>query len=79
MLTSVSPSTYSACFGGRALRGEVRRSAQLHDALRDLVGMALFFIRVIEKLLGTLCECMPRAMNDDAITQDAHDSVARRH
>ena len=53
MLTSESPSTYSAWLRpDESFGGEIWRSAQLHDALRDLVGMALFFVRVVEKLLG---------------------------
>ena len=39
----------SAC---QAVRGEIRRAAQLHDALRDLVGMSLFFVRMVEKFLS---------------------------
>src|ERR1700694_1973037 len=36
----------------QSLRGEIGRPAQLHYALRDLVGMSLFFVRMVEKLLG---------------------------
>src|SRR6266542_1807524 len=33
-------------------RREIGRPAQLHDAFRDLVGVPLLFVRMVEKLLG---------------------------
>ena len=35
----------------QTLRGEIGRPTQLHDALRDLVGMSQFLVRMVEKLL----------------------------
>ena len=47
-----SPSTYSAWLRreGRPGRNPARR--QLHDARRDLVGVPLLFVRMLEELLG---------------------------
>jgi len=60
--------------GQEALRREVRCTAQLHDALCNLIRVNLFFLCVLEKLLGDALGMDPGRHEVMALVpEDAHD------
>ena len=65
--------------GGEPVRREIGLAAQLHDARRDLVGVTLLFVRMIEEFLrNALRVDAARHEVMTAVTQDAHELGRQR-